>query len=104
LLTAVTSAPLLAILMLAAVNIQAMEQILIADTFKKFEGKEWVRTSTFTSYSRDKLKAKIEEYYKVELIKNENDDFPYFTDGGFKYECKTENFEFMTIAHFYDVV
>jgi hypothetical protein len=81
-----------------------MEQILIADTFKKFEGKEWVRTSTFTSYDRDKLKTKIEEHYKVELIKDDADDFPYFTDGGFKYQCKTENFEFMTTAHFHDVV
>lgn len=85
-------------------NLKKMKQILIADTFKKFEGKEWVRTSNFASYDRDKLKAKIEEHYKVELVKDESDDFPFFTDGGFKYQCKTENFEFMTTAYFYDVV
>lgn len=80
------------------------KEILIADTFKKFQGKEWVRSSTFASYDRDKLKSKIEEHYKVKLIKDEADYFPYFTDGGFKYKCKTENFEFMTTAFFYDVI
>ena len=81
-----------------------MERILIADVFKKFEGKEWVRRTTFASYDRDRLKAKIEKHYEVELVKDEEDDFPYFTDGGFKYHCKTKNFELMTIAHLYDVV
>lgn len=50
-----------------------MSKIFIADTFKKFDGKEWVRTSTFTSYDRDKLKAKIEEHYKIVYPKSKED-------------------------------
>jgi hypothetical protein len=44
-----------------------MKQILIADTFKKFEGKEWVRTSTFTSYDRDNCCKKCLKIYELFL-------------------------------------
>jgi len=81
-----------------------INKILIADTFKKFEGKEWQRIDTFVSYNINKLKLKIEEKYKIELTKDPNDEFPYFTDGGFKYQCKIGNFEFMTTAHLFDII
>ena len=33
-----------------------------------------------------------------DLIKNENDDFPYFTNGGFKYKLKTDIWEYTFTA------
>jgi hypothetical protein len=50
-------------------------------------------TGTFTSHkvgdSVAALEAYIRETYKVsELTKDPDDDFPYFTDGGFKYSAK----------------
>lgn len=82
-----------------------MEKILVAYTYKRFAGTEdWVRTSNFVSFDRDKLKAKIEDFYKVKLTKNEENDFPYFTDGGFKYECEFNGGEFRTEAYLYDII
>ena len=81
-------------------------KILIASVIKKSKievGEERYK-HLFTSFDRSKLKEKIEEYYKIELNKNEEDEFPYFTDGGFKYSAENENWSFEVQAHFYDIV
>ena len=84
-----------------------MNKILIAEVRKKAKfgdnPKVWFR-STFVSFDRDKLKDEIEKRYKIELVKDEADDFPYFTDGGFKYSGENENWIFETEAHWYDII
>lgn len=82
------------------------KSILIVEVRKqcKFgEDKSWFRT-TFTSFDRDKLKDKIESHYKLKLIKDDNDDFPWFSDGGFIYNTENENFKFEIVAFPYDIV
>lgn len=83
-----------------------MYKILIAEVKKKAKfgnDETWYRNS-FVSFDRDKLKDKIEEYYKVKLEKDETNEFPWFTDGGFKYSGENENWVFQTEAHWYDIV
>ena len=84
-----------------------MDKILIAEVRKKskFEdNSEFGFRSKFVSFNRDKLKKEIENHYGIELIKNEADDFPYFTDGGFKYNAENENWFFETEADWYDII
>lgn len=83
-----------------------MNRILIAEVRKKakFGDYETQYRNSFVSFDRDKLKNKIEEHYKVELVKDEENEFPYFTDGGFKYSGENENWLFETEAHWYDIV
>ena len=81
------------------------KQILLAHTFKDFRnGNGFNRCMTFVSYDIDKLKEKIENFYKIKLVKNDEDNFPYFTDGGFRYKCETESFIFETEAFLYDII
>ncbi len=84
-----------------------MNKILIAEVRKKAKfgdnQKFWFR-STFVSFDRDKLKNEIEKRYKIKLVKDEANDFPYFTDGGFKYNGENENWIFEIVAHWYDII
>jgi len=84
-----------------------MNKILIAEVRKKAKFGDnpelWFR-NTFVSFDRDKLKNEIEKRYKIELVKDEADDFPYFTDGGFKYRGENENWIFETEAYWYDII
>ncbi len=84
-----------------------MNKILIAEVRKKAKFGDnpelWFR-NIFVSFDRDKLKDEIEKRYKIELVKDEADDFPYFTDGGFKYSGENENWMFETEAYWYDII
>lgn len=84
-----------------------MNKILIAEVRKKAKfgaNQNFEFRSTFVSFDRDKLKNEIEKRYKIELVKDEVDDFPYFTDGGFKYSGENENWVFEAVAHWYDII
>lgn len=82
------------------------QRILIAEVKKKakFEDSSNRHITTFVSFDRDKLKAEIEDHYKIELKKDEADEFPYFTDGGFKYGGENENWFFETAAYWFDII
>ena len=84
-----------------------MNKILIAEVRKKAKfgdnPESWFR-NTFVSFDREKLKNEIEKRYKIELVKDEANDFPYFTDGGFKYSGENENWMFETEAYWYDIL
>jgi len=81
-------------------------QILIAEVRKQAvhgNNKTWYK-DTFVSYDRDKLKKEIEKDYKVKLVKNEADDWPYFTDGGFKYKVQNDSWIIEADAYLYRIV
>jgi len=81
-------------------------QILIAEVRKQAaygDNKTWYR-DLFVSYDRDKLKKEIEKHYKVKLVKDESDDWPYFTDGGFKYKAKNDTWVIETDAYLYKII
>ncbi len=83
-----------------------MDKILIAEVRKQANygtDKNWYRHS-FVSFDRDKLKEEIEKHYKVTLIKDEANEFPYFADGGFKYSGENDNWLFETEAHWHDII
>ena len=81
------------------------DEILIAEVKKTIKlGNDFGYRQKFVSFDRDKLKKKIEEYYKIELIKDDSNEFPYFTDGGFKYHGENDNFIFDVEAHLYDII
>ena len=82
-------------------------QIIIAEITKTFKN-ESISTSEFrstmVSFDRDKLVEAIQEKYKTVLVKNDNDEFPYFTDGGFKFSFENEDCRFEVVALMYDVI
>ena len=44
--------------------------------------------------SKEALERYIKDKYKVDLIPNDNFNFPYFTDGGFKYLAENETWKY----------
>ena len=91
--------------LLGTVNL-IMSKILIAEVKKKAKfgnDETWYRNS-FVSFDRDKLKDKIEDFYNVDLVKDNKNEFPYFTDGGFKYSGENEYWLFETEAHWHDII
>lgn len=83
------------------------DHILIAEVKKKYKhgiDSEFGYRTTFTSFDKVKLKLEIEKHLGQELVKNDTDDFPYFTDGGFKYRGETEDYFFDVEAHQHRIV
>lgn len=73
-----------------------MENVFIVHVDKKstFDMTEYNGFNHMVGSNIGALKKAIEEIYgknKAQLLKDENDNFPYFTDGGFKYTMHTEN-------------
>lgn len=62
------------------------------------ERKEKFNIDPMWHYDRDSLKEAIERKYGVTLIKKDEDDFPWFTDGGFKYSFLFGLFEYEVSA------
>jgi len=74
------------------------KQMLVANIIKIFKHDDSQVLVTYNSYDRDKLIKHIEKTYELKLMKKAEDDFPYFTDGGFKFDAENENFKFKITA------
>jgi hypothetical protein len=82
-------------------------QILLATVRKKTKHAifdDTVHLSHYLSFDRDKLKEKIEKTYKLKLEKKEEDDYPYFTDGGFYYKAENEDWTFEIYAFYHNII
>ena len=83
------------------------DQIIVAEIRKHFKDPRISTTmyrTELVSFDRDKLVKAIEEKYSTVLIKDPKDDFPYFTDGGFKYSFEDANCIYETVALIYDII
>jgi hypothetical protein len=83
-----------------------INKVLLATVIKKSKhifDAGW-HVTNFVSFERDKLVAAIEQYYEINFIKNESDDFPWFTDGGFRYVTENDNWIFEATAHLVDII
>lgn len=81
--------------------------VLIAHVSKRFKDKkisDGVFKSTLAGFDRQRLVDKIKKTYNLELTHDEADDFPYFTDGGFKYRGETKDCLFEIVCYPYDLV
>lgn len=88
------------------VNNMLMDKILKADVRKKSKLNSngvWY-THSFMSFDRYKLKDEIERHYGIKLIKSDSNDFPYFTDGGFKYTGEDECWFFEVESYWYNII
>lgn len=68
--------------------------IVHVDKICLFDGQVFNGFNHLVGDNTEALISFIKEKYGTELIKDENDDFPYFTDGGFKYKLHTENWDY----------
>lgn len=82
-----------------------MGPILVASIVKTFTNGDPGRfESTMCSFDRDKLVAAIELKHDILLLKDEKDDFPYFTDGGFKYIWTNSLWTYNIVCFDYKVI
>lgn len=71
----------------------------------KVNGKKFNQFSHYIGYDRDKLEKYLLEKYKIQnLIKDIADEFPYFTDGGFRYTAENDNWQYEFVCHPYNVI
>lgn len=82
------------------IQILGVKTILVAEVTQTDKSDiRRVRTHTYTSFDRDKLIKHIESCFSIKLVKNESDDFPYFTDGGFKFHWEDEYEIYDIVCH-----
>jgi hypothetical protein len=55
-------------------------------------------------HNMQRLIDAIEEKYDIKLVKDEADDFPWFTDGGFRFRAEDGNWTYEIDAHVHDLV
>jgi hypothetical protein len=80
------------------------KKVLVATvTCKLNDGSSKFLNTTFVDFDRDNLVKKIENKYLTKLVKNEEDNFPYFTDGGFRYEWRNETYTYLAEAYLYEI-
>lgn len=60
----------------------------------------------FISTDKNRIINFLENKYRIKLIKNEKDDFPYFTDGGFKFSVDDVNkqWHYEIDAHIHEII
>ncbi len=73
-----------------------MEKVFIVhvDKKSKFDMAEYTGFNHLVGSNIESLKKVIDEHYgkgTYQLLKDEKDEFPYFTDGGFKYTMNAKN-------------
>jgi hypothetical protein len=82
-------------------------QIIVASIYKtnKVDPTDKCRyESTKVSYDRGRLVNAIEKQYNIKLVKDDADEFPYFSDGGFKFQTENDNWKFNVEAHVHDLI
>jgi hypothetical protein len=83
-------------------------QVLVATIRKtskfNFSGRDNQYVHNMVGYDRQRLIHDIERQYGVKLVKDEADDFPWFTDGGFKFTAENNSWKFEIDSHVYDLV
>ncbi len=82
-------------------------QVIIASIYKtnKIDLTDKCRyESTKVGKDRQRIIDDIEKQYNIKLVKNEEHDFPWFTDGGFKFHTENENWKFEVVAYTHDLI
>lgn len=78
-----------------------MKQVFLLSVDKKLRA-TGISYHGFTHHVGDSKEALIDfikRKYNVELLKDPDDDFPYFTDGGFKYSAFSPEWEYSFTCH-----
>lgn len=91
----------------ALVMQKTADKILITHVSKtsKHDNKEFYNTHLHVGWDRDILTKYIKHHYKIdELIKSDNDEFPHFADGGFRYTGETENWTYTFTCYPYEII
>ncbi len=71
----------------------------------KIDGKIFNKNCHYIGYDRDKLRKYLLTFYKIKnLIRDVGDEFPYFTDGGFRYTAENEYWKYEFICHPYNII
>ena len=83
-----------------------MKTILIATVRKtnKFGEKRTCYANSYPSFDRDALIKFLEDRYGITLTKDEEDNFPYFTDGGFKFKAENTDWSFDIECHPIEII
>lgn len=86
-----------------------MKKVFIVHVNKKstFDMAEFTGCNHFVGTNIDVLKKAVKEYYGKKgepLLKNEEDEFPYFTDGGFKYTMQTKYWNYTFTCYDIDFI
>jgi len=76
----------------------------VAKIYSKFEDKSCCYRTEFVSDSRERLTNFIQDKYDISLDIDDRYDFPWFTDGGFKYFAENENWKFEITAHVHELI
>ena len=71
----------------------------------KIDGKIFNKNCHYIGYDRDKLRKYLLTFYKIKnLIRDVGDEFPYFTDGGFRYTAENKYWKYEFICHPYNII
>lgn len=80
--------------------------LLTVEKKSKFDGREYKQFAHQIGESARALETHIKNKYVLsgQLVKNDKDDFPYFTDGGFRYFYDTADWEYTFTAIPYEII
>jgi len=73
------------------------KEILVLNIYKKSKYDDSKYRDTQVGATREGLINYVCIHFKLDkslLVKDEREDFPYFTDGGFKYTCEDRYWEY----------
>jgi hypothetical protein len=82
-----------------------MDKILLLTIGKKCNMYGWENVNFAHEIGeKEALEEYLKDKYCCSLIKKEKFDFPYFTDGGFKYEVNTGTWTYTFTAYPYKLI
>lgn len=70
----------------------------------KFSTDNFPQFSHEISFNSDALQRFVKKKYGVTLYYEKEFEFPYFTDGGFKFECEDKNWYYTFTAIPYTII